>query len=543
MRERIIFFILLGLYLILLLDVTTIVGFFRGIEISVKHIKNITVVLIAIYCILIVLSSIFSPKVFKIILYIATIPFAILNVIMVWYVLFYGGFISLDDINAMMRTNTEESSSFISNFFNYKILLSLIIVLLNFIIIFFMKPIKINNKIILSVLFITSSLIIGLTFNKNWVKREIPVVDMLRKYVSAKKEHEEFFSIYNKNKDKLIKFDNITNNLDSDKHIFVVIVSDTQNRHHFSIYDYKRETNPYLKSIKESLYIFNDIVASALYTNLAMSHFLTFADTHNGLKNYEAGDIVNFFKSANFKTYWLSAHTLSGVYDKEFSYIGYGADVSFFLDNFESEYIKKSDYDEELVGLFNDAINDETDKNKFIFINMMGSHIPYSKRVPDDFKGFEEYKKIEKGFEKDKQEEIDLYDTSILYSDYVIGQIMEILKKQKEVSYIIFTSDHGGDVYDTYSDRVVPRSVHSVYAPASYEIPFFIWFSDEYKRAYPEVISRVNKSLDKKYQLDRVIHTILDLSRLSHSKYVDSDSIISDNYIEKERTINGNKID
>lgn len=33
----------------------------------------------------------------------------------------------------------------------------------------------------------------------------------------------------------------------------------------------------------------------------------------------------------------------------------------------------------------------------------------------------------------------------------------------------------------------------------------------------------------------RLIHTILDISRLNHHKYIDNDSIISDNFTYKER--------
>ena len=546
MRQKIIFFCLLGLYVILLLDIVSIVGLFKGIFLSGKnHLKNIFVAYISLYFFLIFLSSILSEKKFKIILYVITIPIAILNGAIVWYVLYYGGLPMVDDISTILATNAKESSEFIVEIYDYKVILALFISVINVVLIYFLKPYQVKNKIIVALSLVVSIVIFAFTFDKRWVHREIAILDIIGQFNQTVNDREIFFKMLEETEKKEVYFENINNKLNNNENQhFILIISESQNKYHFSIYGYDKNTTPYLNSVKNELYIFSDVVAAALYTNTSVEKMITFSDNHNKLEGYEAGNIIRFFKDAGFKTYWLSNQYFLGKYDNLYSAIAYRADEAIFLNQVSGDLLEADNYDTALIPYINEILKDNSINKKFIVVHLFGSHTPFILRYPNDFGSFK-YGVGMKDLLGDisKEKYIATYDNSIEFTDYFMKLLMEEVKKLNSQSYVMFLSDHGHDVYDMDPTKIIPRSGHAANVQSYYRVPFFIWFSDEYKRAYPEVISRVNKSLDKKYQLDRVIHTILDLSRLSHSKYVDSDSIISDNYIEKERTINGNKID
>lgn len=71
-------------------------------------------------------------------------------------------------------------------------------------------------------------------------------------------------------------------------------------------------------------------------------------------------------------------------------------------------------------------------QSNFIVLQQSGSHIPYPDQYPKSFNRFKS-----------------AYDNSVLYTDYVISEVMkQIQSKSKKPTYIIFTSDHGQMVHE-----------------------------------------------------------------------------------------------
>lgn len=546
MREKVIFFVLLAVFTILFLDIVSVVGLFKGIYLSEKnHLKNIFVAYIALYCFLVFLSSLLKEKIFKIVVTILTIPVAFLNGAIIWYMLYYDGLPSSHDISTILSTNYKETQDFIQTIFGYEIFLAIIISLIPFVIIYFMKPVKIKNKIVVSVMIVASIVIVAFTYNKRWIKREIAILDIHIVYEETKKAQDEFFALLNEIDKKEVFYENIKNSFtENSKQTFVLVISESQSIYHFSIYGYEKETTPFLKSIKDDLFIFNNVYSPALYTNSSLEKIITFADNYNNMTGYDAGNIIRFFKDAGFKTYWLSNQYYLGEYDSQYSAIAYRADKAVFLNQVTGEFLEADKYDTDLLPYFEEIVKDNNVDKKFIVLHLFGSHQPFSMRYPSDFGSFDYSISINDLLGRTSKEKyVATYDNSVEFTDYFMKKLIEIMEKDNSQSYVMFMSDHGQDVYDADETMIVPRSHNSATVPSYYFIPFFLWFNDEYKKSYPEVIERVKKSLDKKYQTDRVIHTIIDLSRLNHNKYIDGDNIISDNFIEKKRILHGIEVE
>ena len=511
-----------------------------------KHIQNLSPAVIALYFIILSLSFLFNKKIFKTILIIFSIPISIINTIIVWYLLFYGSLIDSNIMGTITNTNLVETMEFISFVFNYKMIIALLTITIPFILIYFMQPFKIQGKtkiIVLSILLLTSFIIILLTHNQRWVIREIAPAKVYNTYVITQEDKKKFLQLLKEADKKALVFDNITNKLTkNEKQTFVFVISESQNKLHFSCYGYTNKTTPFLDSIKDELYIFNNIHSPSVYTNSSVEKMITFADNYNNLQGYEAGDIIRLFQNAGFRTYWLSNQFFLGPHESLYSAIAYRADEAIFLNQISGFFLETKNHDNALLEPFKNALNDDYDK-KFIVFHLMGSHAPFEARYPKGFGSFDYnlgIKDVTGSISKQKQ--IATYDNSIEYTDYLLKDIITLLEQENNESFLLFLSDHGVDVYDTYPDIELPRS-HIKPSPSMIEIPFILWASNKYKNNYKDVISRVKLSLNKHYQTDRVIHTIMDLSRIHHNKYIDSDNILSNNFKYKDSKIENTIID
>jgi heptose-I-phosphate ethanolaminephosphotransferase len=91
----------------------------------------------------------------------------------------------------------------------------------------------------------------------------------------------------------------------------------------------------------------------------------------------------------------------------------------------------------------------------------------------------------------------------------------------KHDSFVLYFSDHGEDVSE---DPSSPHShVESLSTPAMFDIPFIIWYSDEYKKKNKQFINKWN--IGKEYKTNFLIHSIIDLSRLTSSEFDSKKSI------------------
>jgi heptose-I-phosphate ethanolaminephosphotransferase len=113
----------------------------------------------------------------------------------------------------------------------------------------------------------------------------------------------------------------------------------------------------------------------------------------------------------------------------------------------------------------------------------MGSHLPYKIRYPQLYGKFTDINDMSGSFEDpltDLQKAIiNEYDNSVLYNDFIISSIVNLVKEKRELSYILYFSDHGEEVFD---DKVYSGRSFDNITPGMYQIPFILWLSDEYKK-------------------------------------------------------------
>lgn len=206
--------------------------------------------------------------------------------------------------------------------------------------------------------------------------------------------------------------------------VTVLILGESTNRNHMSLYneDY-RETNPLL-SINKGLIVYTDVVSGYCHTMESVPNSLSESNLDNGLRpGGETVTMAEIFQSAGYKTYWVSNQSPLGVWDNIITLFAQQYKEVKFLNGSGSssvETLRQRSYDSKLFNPFKESLAEKESK-KFIVLHLIGTHLTYEKRYPKNFNQFTNSSTI-----KDKT--ISEYDNSVLYNDYVVDSLFKIVQ-------------------------------------------------------------------------------------------------------------------
>lgn len=290
--------------------------------------------------------------------------------------------------------------------------------------------------------------------------------------------------------------------------IILCIVGESFAKSHSSIYGYEKETNPELKKLQTSgnLYAFTQCEAPDIYTAPAFKSIMsTYQTSHPaGRKWYECETFYDIFHAAYF-IYWLSNQSSYGVYDcVQVSY-------SMLCDSiwFPSQEQYEDTYDDVLIPVIQSLADKTSERPPFFIVNLMGQHENYENRYPSTWTKF---KPTDYTNETDNQRWlISQYDNATLYNDYIVASILRIFEDEEVLAF--YFPDHGMDIFETdpevcgHARGTDPKSVAT-----AREIPFFIYMSDLYKERHPSQIQMVQESIDKPFNTENFIYTLMDIA-------------------------------
>ena len=167
-----------------------------------------------------------------------------------------------------------------------------------------------------------------------------------------------------------------------------------------------------------------------------------------------------------------------------------------------------------------------------IVLHIMGSHITYKNRYPEKFNVFTETELADSAGEINPLfvENINAYDNTIRYTDYVLGEIVAQLKEAGGKNVMFYFSDHGENVETSFLQNYRDAEKRD-----SYEVPFLFWFSPEYRAAYPERVAAAEAAVDKPLQMDRTTQGILTVFGATSKEYPAKDDFLSPEFEVKPR--------
>ena len=319
------------------------------------------------------------------------------------------------------------------------------------------------------------------------------------------------------------------------KQTYLVIIGESLSKKHMGLYGYHRDTTPELEKLSDELIVQTDTISTHVQTQPSLRHALTQVNTENKLSAKNALSMVDIANKAGFKTWWISNQqplrsTVSAIANMadETQYISndyHGVQVRRF-DDLMQPYVEK-------------ALHDDA-QHKVIFVHLMGSHLQYKNRYPEEFSIFSD-KKV-KGYKENLSERqldyINSYDNSVLYTDFVVANMIISLKtiseNQNLISASLFLADHGEEVFD--SKNFVGHGPDSI-TPSMIEIPFITWTSKQYRENRASHFEQMEKNKNKASSLDDSFHFVSSLIGIESEAIKNNNSLTSDLYTSRKRIV------
>ena len=347
--------------------------------------------------------------------------------------------------------------------------------------------------------------------------------------------------------DRLISISSKTNKVQckSKTKNIVLVIGESYNKHHSQLYGYDYETTPnqVARQKKGELYPFYNVLSPWNLTSNAFRHLFSL---------YSYGDEKDWsfyplfpalFKSAGYTVFFLSSQFAEKNSGDTSNFAG-----GFFINNkVLSDYLfsyrnkYNHSYDDGLIKDYFTLRSHATSNNLFIF-HLVGQHYSYNNRYPRENRKFTSsvYKNIR--INKQKKEIVADYDNATLYNDYILNEIIKLFEDKDCI--LVFLSDHGEEVYDdgNFVGRRHPSKLTQTIAKYEFEIPFWIWCSETYKKNNPNIIKEIKKSLNKKSMSDDLPHLLLYIGGIESPDYRADHNIISPEYHQQRpRLLRGNE--
>ena len=245
------------------------------------------------------------------------------------------------------------------------------------------------------------------------------------------------------------------------KDVCVLIIGESARRQNFSLYGYERCTNPLLAGDSVKAYIAN---SAATYTTAAVKAILDHKETG---KLYEI--LPNYLYRNGADVIWRSYN-----WGEPPLHI---ARYSYYKDLAEQYPHADARYDGLLLTGLKEEITSSGDK-LLVVLHLSTSHGPtYNLKYPAEFEEFTPVCNTVEISTADKQELLNAYDNTILYTDYIIHSVIEMLKEITDRRCcMIFVSDHGESLGE---DNLFMHGMPKNIAPKEQtEIPFIVWQND-----------------------------------------------------------------
>ena len=454
-------------------------------------------------------------KRFKISFFIVFSLLALLTLVPTLFMIYNFNFehsLSKEALYAIFQSNSNEAFEYIEKFIAWIYLLLFIVIYLFMAMVIYrqesLKTKKINNYFLWLLIIVFTLLTYTKVENLHIAKF---CIEHFNKY---NRELKLFKEIQDKRQLGEIKFEATKKD---NAETYIVVIGESLNKNHMGIYGYLRDTTPYLSKMKKqkNLILSHNVYSNHTHTVPVLSLALTQANQYNHKKYFDALSIIEILNKANVNTYWLTNQNIYGEWDNMISVLATSANKLIALNHTIGCNVSTQQYDEALLTPLQEILSQKTSKNRVIFIHLMGSHSVYGSRYPKDkFSIFT--KDLDPnvfGKTASINQELNRYDNTIVYNDYVVSSILKELQSLNGVSSFLYLSDHADDI-----DRDLGHSKDR-FTYEMTEIPFISWFNKAYIKKYPQKYHNFLTNKDKLFSNDMLYDTLIGLFDVKTKKY------------------------
>ncbi|UIJ70674.1 phosphoethanolamine transferase [Aurantimonas sp. HBX-1] len=294
--------------------------------------------------------------------------------------------------------------------------------------------------------------------------------------------------------------------------VTVVVVGETARAANFGLYGYARDTNPELS--RRDVVAFQNVASCG--TSTAVSVPCMFSNLTRGGYSSKAGrsveNLTDVLSHAHVDVRWLDNNTGSAdVADRiPYEYLPATKDPRFCSDG--------ECHDEILVEHLRTALADVR-QDTVIFLHQLGSHGPaYHLRAPAAFQRYQPTCRDESFADCTREEIVNAYDNTILYTDHVLAEIVDLLADRTDLAAsMLYVSDHGESLGE---NGLYLHAIPYFMAPSTQtHVPMIAWFSEPYRRETGIDAACVAARKDDPLSHDNFFHTVLGTAEIATSVY------------------------
>ncbi|MES2319144.1 MAG: phosphoethanolamine--lipid A transferase EptA [Pseudomonadota bacterium] len=290
--------------------------------------------------------------------------------------------------------------------------------------------------------------------------------------------------------------------------LFVLVIGEAARVQNFSLYGYRRATNPRLA--QDGVVAYPAARSCSTYTTASLRCMLS----HRGANGLSANDepLPSYLYRHGIEVIWRTNNF---------------GEPPLQVSRYDSaERIRKTckqdcarlDFDDVLLHGLDAMLRGAKDDTKtLIVLHQGGSHGPqYSKKYPAEFDRFKpscqsvDLQKCGAG------ELVNAYDNTIVYTDDLLHRLITLLKSLERPSVMLYMSDHGESLGE---NGLYLHGVPMPLAPeVQFSVPLIVWTSDKFKQSGGGMKDPARLGGNRSH--DVVFHSVLGAMGLRSSVYV-----------------------
>lgn len=314
-----------------------------------------------------------------------------------------------------------------------------------------------------------------------------------------------------------------TTRADTVREVYVLVIGETGRAGNWQLFGYRRPTTPALTG-REGLVGFGRAISQSNTTHKSVPMLLSHLDACTFTDSiYRVKGLIAAFAEAGFATAYISNqsrnHSLIDFFGEE-------ADTSVFLAD-----IPRTDgmhhYDDELIGPMTEILAQGNPKQLMV-LHCYGSHFSYIDRYRPEHTVFTPDRPASATVHfKDKQ--INAYDNTIHYTSEFIAQVLNTLERYPGQKALLYTSDHGEDIFDDERNLFL----HASPVPSYYQlhVPLIVWADSTFRAAYPAMMDALRANSDKFVAPSKAFfHTVMQLAGIRTPYATEAYSVASHDY-------------
>ncbi len=295
--------------------------------------------------------------------------------------------------------------------------------------------------------------------------------------------------------------------------LFVLVVGETVRAQNFALNGYGRATNPELA--RHAVINFPQVTACGTSTEVSLPCMFSpwGRGRYDERRILDHESLLHVLARASFKVQWRDNQSgckgvCSGLPQQQFNGTAAPAGCA-----------GGQCLDEVLLQGLEGAVQDDHG-NLFIVLHQLGSHGPaYYKRYPAAFKRFTPACESEDLRSCSREEIVNAYDNSLLYTDHVLGSLIDVLERAQAThdTAMLYVSDHGESLGE---NGLYLHGVPYPIAPdVQKRVPMVMWLSPAFRRSHDIDEACLERRAAQPASHDNLFHSLLGVLDVQTAAY------------------------